>query len=582
MTGLIPQPFIDDLLQQTDLVAFIDGYVPLKKRGASHIACCPFHNEKSPSFNVVEKKQFYHCFGCGASGNAISFAMNYLNQGFTAAVETLATRLGLTVPREGQIKSPHASNDLYKLLSEVSIYYQNNLKHDGATAIDYLRNRGLSGDIAKQYQLGFAPDGWHTLEKKFPHKQADLITSGMLIKNEDGKVYDRYRNRVMFPIHDRHGRIIGFGGRVLDANQKPKYLNSPETVLFQKGRELYGLHQILSRQKSLDCIIIVEGYLDVIALAQHGINNAVAALGTATNTYHIQLLAKHTKKLVFCFDGDAAGKQAAWRGLESSLPHLNTGLDASFIFLPDGQDPDSLVRLEGKERFLARVQQATPLHRFLLDSLANDINLLNPAGKTQLINLAKPLLQKIAEGSYKQLLINELSRLTHIENHRLNQLLADSVEIKAHEQTTIARTPVRIAIALLLQNPEIYPLSAKYIDPNLLDDKDHHILLQLLQQLAENPQANTATLLESWRNSDYFPSINKLAAWNHQVPEQELIKEFIDIVLFIQKQNKEQIIRQLIDKSRQLGLTETEKLQLQEMLQQRHTPGIENQGSQNK
>lgn len=497
--------------------------------------------------------------------------MNYLNQGFIDAVETLATRLGLSVPREGQTENNNASQDLYKLLSAVSLYYQKKLKHEGQIAVDYLRHRGLSGEIAKLYQLGFANDGWHHLEKAFPKNQRDLIATGMLIKNEEGKIYDRYRDRVMFPIHDRHGRIIGFGGRVLNADQKPKYLNSPETVIFQKNRELYGLHQILSQQKTPESIIIVEGYMDVIALAQHGILNAVATLGTATSTYHIQLLAKHTKTIIFCFDGDNAGKQAAWRGLESSLPHLNQGLDARFMFLPDGHDPDSLVRTESKESFLATLQQATPLHRFFFDSLAKDINLNTPAGKTQLINTAKPFLQKINEGSYKQLLIDDLARLTHIESHRLNQLITDQVKTTPPEKIiTITRTPMRIAIALLLQHPEIYLKSKEQINLQLLDHNEQEILLHLLHQLTTNPQANTANLVEKWRDHVYFEFINRLAAWDHQVPEQELVKEFIDIILFLQKQNQEVIIRQLIDKSRQQGLTEIERLDLQTMLQERH------------
>lgn len=571
MSGLIPQPFIDDLLQRTDLVELIDSYVPLKKRGTSHIACCPFHNEKSPSFNVVAKKQFYHCFGCGASGNAISFVMNYLNQGFIDAIDTLATRLGLTVPRDGQNDKNNAAQDLYKLLSEVSLYYQKKLKYEGQAAVDYLRSRGLSGEIARLYQLGFANEGWHNLEKAFPRNQRELITTGMLIKNEEGKIYDRYRHRVIFPIHDRHGRIIGFGGRVLDADQKPKYLNSPETVIFQKSRELYGLHQILNQKQAIDCIIIVEGYMDVIALAQHGIMNSVATLGTATSTYHIQLLAKHTKSLVFCFDGDNAGKQAAWRGLESSLPHLNQGLDVSFMFLPDGHDPDSLVRAEGKESFSQRLKQVIPLHRLFLDNLAKGINLQNPAGKTQLINLAKPFLQKMSEGSYKQLLIDDLARLTHIENHRLNLLINDQKQNVVPEKiTTMTRTPIRVAIALLLQHPEIYSQSIPQIDPALLTQEEHEILCKLLQQLAANAQATTAMLLESWRDHPYFAFINQLAAWEHQVPEQELVKEFIDIILFLQKQNQELIIRQLIDKSRQHGLSEIERINLQKMLQERH------------
>ncbi|KTD55113.1 DNA primase [Legionella sainthelensi] len=572
MSGLIPQPFIDDLLQRTDLVELIDSYVPLKKRGNSHVACCPFHNEKSPSFNVVAKKQFYHCFGCGASGNAISFVMNYFNQGFVDAIETLATRIGLIIPREKQTEKDNTSRDLYKLLAAVSLYYRKKLKHEGQAAINYLRERGLSGEIAKLYQLGFATEGWHHLEKAFPRNQRELIATGMLIKNEEGKIYDRYRNRIMFPIHDRHGRIIGFGGRVLDSEQKPKYLNSPETVIFQKSRELYGLHQILSQQKSIDYIIIVEGYMDVIALAQHEIMNAVATLGTATSTYHIQLLTKHTKSLIFCFDGDNAGKQAAWRGLESSLPHLNLGLDVSFMFLPDGHDPDSLVRKEGKENFLNRIKQAISLNRFFFDSLAKDLNLLRPAGKTQLINLAKPFLQKMSEGSYKQILIEDLARLTHIEPHRLNQLITDQSKDLAPEPImALTRTPMRIAVALLLQHPEIYMHIMSQMNLELFDTQEHEILLQLLNQLASNPKANTATLIEAWRNHPYFDFINKLAAWDHQVPEPELIKEFIDIMFFLQKQNRELTIRQLINKSRLHGLNEAEKMKLQEMLKERHS-----------
>ena len=572
MSGLIPQPFIDELLNRTDLVELIDSYVPLKKRGNSHTACCPFHHEKSPSFNVVARKQFYHCFGCGASGNAISFLMQHLNQSFPEAVDTLAARLGLSVPKEGSTEKSNASNDLYKLLNEVSLYYQNNLKNHGQEAIHYLKNRGLSGTIAKSYQLGFASEGWHHLEKAFPRYRKELITTGMLIQNEEGKIYDRYRHRIMYPIHDRQGRIIGFGGRVLDNQQKPKYLNSPETVLFQKSRELYGLYQILSQQKSNDIIIIVEGYMDVIALAQHGISNAVATLGTSTSPYHIQLLAKHSKQIVFCFDGDAAGKQAAWRGLESSLPHVSSGLDVRFLFLPEKHDPDSLIREIGQTGFTQLLKSTIPLHRFLFDTLSKDINLANPAGKTQLINHAKPLLQKIEESPYKQLMLDDLSRLTHIDAHRLTMLIdvkASSLQPKI-EQTPIARTPIRIAIALLLQHPELYLPNAQNIDLNLFNNTEHHILLKLLLQLKKNPQASTASLIEAWRETSYFEAINKLASWTHQVPEPELTKEFLDIIFFLQKQNKELIIKQFINKSRHEGLSEAEKINLQELLKNRH------------
>ena len=298
MSGLIPQPFIDELLSRTDLVELIDGYVPLKKRGNSFIACCPFHSEKTPSFNVVAKKQFYHCFGCGVSGNAISFVMSYLNQSFTDAITTLASRLGMQVPRDTNPEKNQQSLSLYQLLTRVSQFYQQTLKNKGQSAIDYLRGRGLSGEIAKAYQLGYAPLGWHTLEEPFRSNRKELIATGMLIQKEDGKTYDRYRHRIMFPIHDRHGRIIGFGGRALEADQKPKYLNSPETTIFQKSRELYGLHQVLQQQGPINNIVIVEGYMDVIALAQHGINNVVGTLGTATSIYHFTI--QTYKAINFC------------------------------------------------------------------------------------------------------------------------------------------------------------------------------------------------------------------------------------------------------------------------------------------
>ncbi|MBA2651401.1 MAG: DNA primase [Tatlockia sp.] len=571
MSSLIPQPFLDELLGRIDLVELVDSYVPLKKRGTSYIACCPFHSEKTPSFNVVAKKQFYHCFGCGASGNAISFIIAYLNQGFIDAVETLAARLGMQVPREGKSEKNQPSLSFYQLLSEVSKFYQQCLKTNGQVAIDYLRERGLSGQIAKLYQIGYSPAGWQTLEAKFKKNKNELVATGMLIQKEDGKTYDRYRHRVMFPIHDRHGRIIGFGGRVLDNEQKPKYLNSPETSIFQKSRELYGLHQILEQQSSIATILIVEGYMDVIALAQHGITNAVATLGTATSGSHIQLLSKHTKQLIFCFDGDTAGRQAAWRALESCLPELNFGLDASFIFLPEGQDPDSLVRSEGSEQFKLRLKNAKPLHQFFLDTIATGIDTFSVAGKSQLINAAKPYLLKMQEGPYKQLLLNELTRMTHIENYRLIQIINDNLSENPKETVNkITNSPIRLALALLIQNPEIFKACQDQINIDLLDGQGQDILQKLLFQVAKSPGANTATLIEAWRDSPYFTPLAKLAGWEHQEPEEELIKKFTDIILFLQKQNLENKINQYLAKSRNEGLTASERFTLQEMMKRRH------------
>lgn len=570
-SGLIPRPFIDELLNRTDIVEFIDGYVPLKKVGRSHVACCPFHSEKTPSFNVIATKQFYHCFGCGTNGNAISFAMNYLHMSFSDAIETLAARLGLQVPREGRAEKNQPSLSLYEFLGRVTQFYQHTLKTSGQAAITYLKQRQVTGEVARLYQLGYAPVGWQNLESQFKKNKQELIATGMLISKDDGKTYDRYRQRIMFPIHDRHGRIIGFGGRAIDAAQKPKYLNSPETIIFQKSRELYGLHQALQHQNAITSILIVEGYMDVIALAQHGIPNAVATLGTATSTYHIQLLSKYTKQLIFCFDGDDAGRQAAWRALESSLIHLNAGLDASFIFLPEGHDPDSLIREEGKAQFLQRLQHAIPLHRYFVETLTKDIDHTNLAGKSQLVNAAKPYLLKMSDGPYRQLLINELARLTRIESHRILQLMEEKNLEKARDENKhITRSPVRIAIAILLQHPETYAACGTQLSPTMLDSQRQRVLKELMQQIEKDPAVNTAKLIEAWRDSPLFDALSKLAAWDHQVPESALISEFIDIVLFLAKQNREHMIQQLIKKTQNEGLNDTERNYLQKMLQQRH------------
>ncbi|KTC65361.1 DNA primase (plasmid) [Legionella adelaidensis] len=572
MTGLIPQPFIDDLLSRTDIVELIDSYVPLKKRGNSHLACCPFHNEKTPSFNVVAKKQFYHCFGCGASGNAISFAMNYLHLSFVDAIENLAERLGLQVPRSGHKDTVKKNITYYQLLERVSLLYQKTLKHAGAEAITYLKNRQVSGEIARTYHLGYAPPGWQFLENELKTYKQELIATGMLVPKENGSAYDRYRNRVMYPIHDRHGRIIGFGGRSIHPNDKPKYLNSPETIIFQKNRELYGLYQAIQQENPIDFILVVEGYMDVIALAQFGITNCVATLGTATSTYHIQLLSKHTKKLIFCFDGDKAGRSAAWRALESSLPYLNSGIEINFIFLPEGQDPDSMIREEGKEKFLARLNTALPLHQYLLSTLMQGFDITTISGKTQLINTAKPFLQKIPEGSYKQLLLDELTRYTRMDHHRLNQLLSDKKLDKLSDSgVNITRSPIRVAIALLLQHPEIVSDSKNKLYPDFLKQNNHPILHQLLQQISENPGINTAKLVESWRDSPLFEAITKLAFWDHQVPEDALVKEFIDTLFFLEKQQRDEQIQQLLTKARLQGLNDTERIELQDMLKKRHS-----------
>ena len=568
MTFLIPQTFIDELLLRVDLVEFIDSYLPLKKHGASYLACCPFHSEKTPSFNVIAKKQFYHCFGCGVSGNAISFAMNYLQQPFPAAVESLARRTGMQVPRPDTVEIDAKTLNLYTLMRRVTQFYTDLLKKNNPQASAYLAERGVDSLVAEKYQLGYAPVGWQTLDGYFKKQREFLIITGMLIQNEQGKVYDRYRNRILFPLHDQHGRVIGFGGRSLDDQQKPKYLHSPETPLFQKNRELYGLYQLLKHAKNVPRILVVEGYMDVIALAQHGINYAVATLGTATSTYHVQRLSKHTQHLFFCFDGDAAGRNAAWKALENSLPHLDVEFEASFVFLPEGHDPDSLVRQEGMLAFEQRLNSATPLHQLFFDTLMQPLDNRSLSGKGQLISSAKPYMLKMQDGPYKQLMMQELSRRTHLESHRVHQYIDAEVIMAPAKHREIKRTPVRVATSLILQYPEIYTACKQHLDayPFL----GHPTLKSILQQIDTNPKITTASLVEIFRDDPAFDALNMLVTWEHQGEPEALRREFMDIMVFLCKQDREESIQRLLEYSRAQPLDSAQRQTLQRLLKERH------------
>jgi DNA primase len=567
MSGNIPRAFIDELLNRTDIVELIDAYLPLKKQGAHQIACCPFHQENTPSFKVHSKNQFYHCFGCGASGNAISFVMNFLHQGFVESIETLASRLSITVPNESGKKQTPVT-PLYTLLDQVKQYYQKNLKA-APHVIAYLKQRGISGAIAGKFSLGYSSADWHVLEQKFHGHKNNLIASGMLIQKESEKCYDRFRNRLMFPIHDRKGRVVGFGGRVLNPEDTPKYLNSPESVIFQKGHELYGLYQAL--KNPIPFIIIVEGYMDVIALAQHGYPNAVATLGTANNAYHVQLLSKYTQKLYFCFDGDAAGQKAAWRALENSLSSLNVGLEIFFVILPPEHDPDSLIRSQGKAMFDAYIDNAKPLHKFLLDGLISSIDTGTLAGKTQLVNAAKPYLQKIPDGVYKHWFSNELARMTHLtQTLLLGTADQRPVNHQASTHMALKRTPLRIAIAIIIQHPDIYLPHVALFQPNSFTRQNQVLLKQLLSLILQQPNINTALLLEFFRDTEHFEILNKLAAWNPQVPNDALTQEWFDTMTFLLRENKEHAIQDLLDKARQQGLSEDEQQLLTLKLQEKH------------
>jgi DNA primase len=434
---VIPKNFIQDLLNRLDIVDVVERYVPLKKAGANFVACCPFHNEKSPSFTVSQTKQFYHCFGCGAHGTAIGFVMEHAGLGYVDAIEELARSVGLEVPNERPAAGEayqKVAPDLYEVMQTATRYYRDQLKLS-QRAIDYLKQRGLSGEIAAKFGIGYAPDGWQNLAAAFPdYQDATLNETGLVITSDEGKRYDRFRDRIMFPIINVRGQVIGFGGRVLDKGE-PKYLNSPETPLFEKGRELYGLYQAQKAIRAGQQVLVVEGYMDVVALAQHGVEYAVATLGTATTPYHIQKLLRLTEHIVFCFDGDKAGQRAAWRALENALPYLQDGKRISFLFLPVEHDPDSFVREFGKAAFEQRIQEAMPLSSYLLREISAGLDLHTHEGRNQLLQRAKPLLTAIVAPATALLLRKEVAALSGVSQAELEAL---------YEIKPVARAP-RIA-----------------------------------------------------------------------------------------------------------------------------------------
>ncbi len=422
---MIPNDFIQTLLGRTDIVEVIDRLVPLKKAGANYVACCPFHSEKSPSFTVSPTKQFYHCFGCGAHGTAIGFLMEYGGKSFPDAVEELARDAGLAVPRverPGERERREAAADLTEHLLAAAKFYRAQLRAS-PRAIDYLKGRGLTGTIAAKFGIGYAPDDWHGLAKAFPdYDDPALDAAGLVVKGEGGKRYDRFRDRVMFPIHDARGRVVGFGGRILDRGE-PKYLNSPETPVFSKGRELYGLFQARQGIRDAGHVVVVEGYMDVVALAQHGVDCAVATLGTATTPVHAQKLFRQTDTVVFCFDGDNAGRKAAWRALENTLPVLADGRNARFLFLPDGEDPDDFVRRRGKAAFEAALAHAVPLSEFLLNELASQHPPVDAEGRAALVAAARPHLAAIEAPVLRALIVRRLGELSGLPEGELAALV---------------------------------------------------------------------------------------------------------------------------------------------------------------
>ena len=579
MAGRIPQQFIDDLLNRIDIVDVVDSRVALKKRGKEYIACCPFHNEKTPSFTVSQTKQFYHCFGCGAHGTALGFIMEYERLDFPDAVEALAADYHLEVPREEGGPSAQQKDEkqgLYALLEKAGQLYAQQLKQ-APRAIDYLKGRGLSGEIAKTFELGYAPDSWDFILKQLgtsADRQQSLLKAGLLIEKSPSKHYDRFRDRIMFPIRDRRGRIIGFGGRILDKGE-PKYLNSPETPVFHKGQELYGLYEARRAVRELNRIVIVEGYMDVVALAQHGIQYAVATLGTATSQEQVSRLFRVVPELVFCFDGDRAGRQAAWRALENTLPVVRDGLQARFLFLPDGEDPDSLVRKEGQQAFEDRIAHATPLSDFLLDQLAEQVDMSSMDGRARLKELARPLMDKLSPGVFKELLLEQLARRVGVSRSSLQQHIPDSAspeerprQARQNHPHQVRINPQRQAIALLLQYPE---LALHFELPGFLETADipgMPLLSDLYKTIRETGASSPSVLVERWRGTKDEAVLNKLMqleiAQSDDSDKRSVL--FKDAVNQLSRQYREQRHDFLINKSQQAPLSAEEKEELKQLL----------------
>jgi len=576
MAGRIPQAFIDDLIARADVVEVVGRRVPLKKAGREFKACCPFHDEKTPSFTVSPTKGFYHCFGCGAHGTAISFLMEYDHMSFVDAIETLAAMIGVEVPRDESDRPARRYDELFDLNAGVARGWQQQLSaHDGA--VDYLKKRGIDGATAKRFGIGYAPDGWSAVLDRYG-KDADaierLLSVGLIIRKDNGRHYDRFRDRLMFPIRDARGRTIGFGGRTL-GDGEPKYLNSPETVLFHKGRELYGLHEARQALRNIERLVVVEGYMDVVALARHGIDFAVGTLGTATTPEHLNRLFRLTDNVDFCFDGDRAGKQAAWRALETALPLIREGRQVRFAFLPDKHDPDSYVNEFGADAFVAALDNGVKLADYLIGELASDVDLDGVDGRARLAERARPLIGKVPEGVYRELLMDSLAGAVGLSADKLQQLLKpgrnnDAAQDKQRPLANIRRigshggpSVIRRAVTLLLN----HPAAGRELDGSALAELERPgaaLLRKLIETVQSEPNITTAGLLERWRHDDEGRYLGKLAAANIPTEEADFdaAAELVQCVDQLKLVARKDRIDFLIQKQRDSSLSDDELAEL--------------------
>ena len=575
MSGRIPREFIDELLARADIVELIDARVPLTKAGRDFKACCPFHNEKTPSFTVSQTKQFYHCFGCGANGSAIGFLMEFEHLSFREAIEELAQSTGLEIPDTGPARPEDTLTPaLLDAVADANRFFKEQLRqHEmSAEAIRYLKERGLSGEVAAQFELGLAPSGWDSLAQtaKGDDKTLDLMAkAGLVARKDTGRVYDRFRSRVIFPIHDYKGRVVAFGGRIL-GDGEPKYLNSPETPIFQKGSELYNLHRARSNIAQQGHSIVVEGYMDVVALAQNGVENAVATLGTATTPRHLERLFRLSPSIIFCFDGDRAGRAAAWRALETALPELGGGRQISFLFLPDGDDPDSLVRREGGDTFRDLAAKATSLPDFLFEKLAGETDMDRIDGRARLVELAKPLLARLPEGPLRELMHQRLREETGVQSTETPRASKGRQAPTRRPTPSQRLSPIATAISLLLQQPG---LATRFALPEHLDDSTDEPGLQLLITLHRmaggESQLTTGALLERFRDSEDASTLEKLAGKDHLLGEEDFPPFFSETLLTIQEQALGKSIDKLVSRAGHEELDETSKARLAELYRDR-------------
>ena len=614
----LPQAFIDQVLDRTDIVDVVDRRVKLKKAGKNYSACCPFHQEKTPSFSVNPEKQFYYCFGCGAGGNALGFIMDYERMEFREAIESLAQAAGIDLPAEEVDNAPQIDHQkpLYESMERATKLYEGFLRQhkDRGRVVDYLKSRGLSGEIARDFRLGFAPEGWDNLMQTLTDEDSvgHALTAGLLIENDKGRKYDRFRDRVIFPIVNQRGKVIAMGGRVL-GDGKPKYLNSPETPLFSKSHELYGLHHIRKFAKNLTRIVVVEGYMDVIALAQFGIHYAVATLGTSVGKPHLELLFRRVEQVVFCFDGDEAGRKAAFRGMEAALPMMEDGRQVKFLFLPEGEDPDTVVRSKGAQHLEHIFDTAAPLEQFLFEQMGDGIDLTTMDGKARLSKLVAPYINQIPDGVYKTLLFKSLAERTDMDVESLRRLrevqetpsnsepdpqsysdmapppddheygqfgggvpstydegypytdIAEPAEVESGFDAGFSDGVLMRALGLIALHP---PAALLVADEMLPDDSDRtaNLLREVVALVRETPDMSTAALLGYWTNTDEGEALSAAAAKEVIDTENEINEHLVAILNKLSRDRRVNLLRTRAQELKSVPYTELSNEQKRELV----------------